>query len=80
VSDHVVIERTKEFVRIAEAVPPTWRDVWAILWGTYRPEVRVVQRLTLAGFDAVLKDVWDDRIRRVLDQPSAFEGHFERES
>jgi hypothetical protein len=28
----------------------------------------------------VLKDVWDDRIRQALDQPSAFEGHFERES
>jgi hypothetical protein len=80
VSDHVVIERTGEFVRIAEAVPPTRRDVWAILRGTYRPEIRVVQRLTLAGFDAVLKDVWDDRIRQALDQPSAFEGHFERES
>jgi hypothetical protein len=80
VSDHVVIERTEEFVRIAEAVPPTWRDVWAILRGTYRPEIRVVQRPTLAAFDAVLKDVWDDRIRRILDQPSAFEGHFERES
>jgi hypothetical protein len=77
VNDHVVIERTKEFVRIAEAVPPTWRDVWAILRGTYRPEIRVVQRLTLAGFDAVLKDVWDDRIREALDEPSAFESHFD---
>jgi hypothetical protein len=64
-------------VRIAEAVPPTWRDVWAILRGTYRPEIRVVRRLTLAGFDAVLKDVWDDRIREALDQPSAFLGHFD---
>jgi hypothetical protein len=78
VSDRVVIERTREFVRVAEAVPPTWRDVWAILRGTYRPEIRVVQRPTLAGYATVLKDVWDDRIREALDEPSAFLDHFDR--
>jgi hypothetical protein len=80
VSDHVVIERTEEFVRIAEAVPPTWRDVWAILRGTYRPEIRVVRQLTAAGLDAVLKMSGFGGIRGALDQPSAFEGHFDRES
>jgi hypothetical protein len=58
VSDHVVIERTEEFVRIAEAVPPTWRDVWAILRGTYRPEIRVVRQLTAVGMDAALEKAW----------------------
>jgi hypothetical protein len=58
VSDHVVIERTKEFVRIAEAVPPTRRDVWAILRGTYRSEIRVVRRLTAVGMDAALEKAW----------------------
>lgn len=40
------------------AVKPSWRDVWAILRGRYEPKVRKVKRLTPAGVNRVIKDVW----------------------
>jgi hypothetical protein len=70
VRDSVVIQRTEDEVTSVEAVPPTWRDVWAILRGTYRPKVRVVSRLTVAGTAKMLKEVWGEPVREALNAKS----------
>lgn len=59
------------------AVKPTWRDVWAILRGRYRPKVVRRERLTPAGLLRALKQAWtgsrvgealygDNRLRAML--------------
>lgn len=40
------------------AVGPTWRDVWAILRGRYRPLVVKRRRMTVAGMNREIKKVW----------------------
>jgi hypothetical protein len=54
-----------------EAVPPTWRDIWKILRGTYKPVVRRRKVLTVAGASKVLKETWaSGEVRDALNQPS----------
>lgn len=53
------------------AVKPTWRDVWAILRGTYQPMVTRRKAITTAGAAKVMKETWtDEKVRQVLDGPS----------
>jgi hypothetical protein len=43
---------------VVEAVPPTWRDIWSILRGTYKPMVRRRRTTTAAGLCKTIKEVW----------------------
>ena len=56
-------------VRI-EAMPPTWRDFWAIFRGRYVARVRVREIMTLAATDLMLKEIWtSDRLEEQLHSP-----------
>lgn len=53
------LDESDEYVTVSvEAIPPTWRDLWAILRGRYRPALKVVRRLTVKGIDRELKAAW----------------------
>lgn len=41
------------------AVAPTWRDVWAILRGRYKPRVYKRYAITTAGAARVMKQVYN---------------------
>lgn len=59
------------FELIVESIPPTWRDLWAILRGRYEPRLHVYELLDVRGINACLKDVWTkDRLEPQLNQRS----------
>ena len=62
---------------IVEPVPPTWRDCWAIIRGRYVPTLRTRKRITMAGTDRVLKQVWTaDALAPVLSGSGALAAIF----
>lgn len=63
---------TDDVVYSVSAVKPTWRDVWSIIRGTYKPEVQVLAHITLAGTNKVLKSFYNTEIKESLNQPSIF--------
>lgn len=61
-------------VRI-EAVPPTWRDFWAIFRGRYVARVRVREIMTLAATDLMFREVYtSDRLEEQLYGSPLFDG------
>lgn len=43
---------------IVEPVPPTWRDLWAILRKRYEPKLRVRLQMGVAAMDFILAETW----------------------
>lgn len=69
----LLVAESDEFeATTVEAVPPTWRDVWAILRGRYEPRVRRVKRLTLRGTDRLMKQAYGEPLRRALNRQPPF--------
>lgn len=49
-----------EFTTVSyEAAAPRRRDFWRVLLGRWQPEVRRVERITIAGLRRELKAAWD---------------------
>lgn len=68
----LLVHESDEFESVSvEAVPPTWRDLWKILRGTYKPMVRRRKAITVAGASKIIKETWtSDKVRDALHQPS----------
>lgn len=48
-----------EWTRVGYAADaPRKRDFWKVIRGKWQPEVRRVERLTVAGLNRTLKEVW----------------------
>jgi hypothetical protein len=54
-------ESTKYEDVLYRAVKPRKRDFWKVLSGTYTPQVERVERVTVAGVNKVLKEVWTSK-------------------
>lgn len=50
------------------AVTPTWRDVWAILRKRYKPKVKWMSTITMAGADKLLKEHFTEQVNEALHQ------------
>lgn len=70
-TDPRVTDATQLMGRRIEPIPPTWRDLWAILRGRYQPRLRVVGVLNVQATDYTLRKVWTgDRLESMLaDSP-----------
>jgi hypothetical protein len=60
VQDSIRIDAESDEYEVTSVVPvpPSWRDVWAILRGRYEAKVKKVKRLTSKGMHRELKRVW----------------------
>lgn len=66
-----------EFTTVSyEAVPPRKRDFWRVLLGRWKPEVRRVERLTVKGFDRLLRQTWTpERVEAQMLAPNPLLGY-----
>lgn len=46
---------------------PTWRDIWKIVRGKYKPRLIEYTRLTTAGSEKVIREVWSTELREQLN-------------
>lgn len=60
--DRYKVEALSDEYEITYVVPvaPTRRDLWKILRGKYKPQVKEGKTLTWKGMNRVLKEVWTD--------------------
>ena len=78
--EHYVINRDEYHVEFIEAIPPTRRDLWSILRGKYKPQLRIVERLTTKGFARVIRQEYEPKIREAMNDPSPLAGMFKAEA
>ena len=68
----LVLDKTEDLVYLVMPVPPTRRDLWTILRGHYKPQLRLIASWTLRGVDKRLKEFYNEPIRRELNQENLF--------
>lgn len=72
--DSIVLEHESDEYRVTSvvAVTPTWRDLWAILRGRYRPKVFRQCAITVLGASRIMEEHYTPQLRETMHQPSLF--------
>lgn len=71
-ASYLVKGESDEFknVLIVPVAPRGWRDAWAVLRGRYAPSVYRVERLTVKGYDRMLKETWAAPLLKSMNDSS----------